>query len=176
MAGGPESRRDNPWATWRSHARGQWTISVPDNGGLARSNLQYHRRRPVPDREIRRLIVADTISDIHPRSRGTYAGATPPATARSYWIAVRLMELRGERATLGLLASLGTVGDYCLRHLLGPHQVELLNTHRLGDRHGTGRRDGRLHRQLLQRGSDATAIRQSMRRSWISTNFGSQLA
>jgi hypothetical protein len=78
---------------------------VPDNGGLARSNLQYHRRRPVPDREIRRLIVADTISDIHPRSRGTYAGATPPATARSYWIAVRLMELRGERATLGLLAS-----------------------------------------------------------------------
>jgi putative transposase len=34
--------------------------------------LQYHRRRPVPDREVRRLIVADTISKIHQRSHGTY--------------------------------------------------------------------------------------------------------
>jgi putative transposase len=34
--------------------------------------LQYHRRRPVPDRQIRRLIVADTIAKIHQRSRGTY--------------------------------------------------------------------------------------------------------
>jgi len=40
--------------------------------GLARSLLQYYRRRPVPDRQIRRLIVADTISEIHQRSRGTY--------------------------------------------------------------------------------------------------------
>ena len=40
--------------------------------GLARSLLQYHRRRPVPDRQIRRLIVADTITEIHQRSRGTY--------------------------------------------------------------------------------------------------------
>jgi putative transposase len=39
---------------------------------LARSLLQYHRRRPVPDRQIRRLIVADTITEIHQRSRGTY--------------------------------------------------------------------------------------------------------
>jgi putative transposase len=41
---------------------------------LARSLLQYHRRRPVPDRQIRRLIVADTIAEIHQRSRGTYGG------------------------------------------------------------------------------------------------------
>jgi putative transposase len=34
--------------------------------------LQYHRRRPVPDREGRRLIVANTITKIHQRSRGTY--------------------------------------------------------------------------------------------------------
>jgi putative transposase len=40
--------------------------------GLTRSLLQYHRRRPVPDREVRRLIVADTITEIHQRSRGTY--------------------------------------------------------------------------------------------------------
>jgi putative transposase len=40
--------------------------------GVARSLLQYHRRRPVPDREIRRLIVADTIAEIHQRSRCTY--------------------------------------------------------------------------------------------------------
>jgi putative transposase len=39
---------------------------------LARSLLQYHRRRPVPNRQIRRLIVADTITEIHQRSRGTY--------------------------------------------------------------------------------------------------------
>lgn len=31
--------------------------------GLARSLLQYHRRRPVPDREVRRLIVADRITE-----------------------------------------------------------------------------------------------------------------
>jgi len=41
--------------------------------GLTRSLLQYHRRRPVPDREVRRLIVADTITEIHRRSRATCA-------------------------------------------------------------------------------------------------------
>ncbi|WP_421840126.1 IS3 family transposase [Mycobacterium sp.] len=40
--------------------------------GLARSLLQYHRRRPVSDRQVRRLIVADRITKIHQRSRGTY--------------------------------------------------------------------------------------------------------
>jgi putative transposase len=40
--------------------------------GLARSLLQYYRRRPVPGRQIGRPIVADTISEIHQRSRGTY--------------------------------------------------------------------------------------------------------
>ena len=40
--------------------------------GLMRSLLQYHRRRPVPDREIGRLIVSDAITEIHVRSRGTY--------------------------------------------------------------------------------------------------------
>jgi putative transposase len=42
--------------------------------GLTRSLFQYYRRRPVPDREIRRLVVADTITEIHQRSRGTYGG------------------------------------------------------------------------------------------------------
>jgi transposase-like protein len=51
----------------RGHsARSAWRIS-----GLARSLLQYYRRRPVPDHQIRRLIVADTITEIHQRSRGT---------------------------------------------------------------------------------------------------------
>lgn len=39
--------------------------------GLARSLLPYCRRRPLPEREVRRLIVADTITEIHLRSRGT---------------------------------------------------------------------------------------------------------
>lgn len=55
-------------------ARGHSARSSCRITGLARSNLQYHRRRPVPDREIRRLIVADTITEIHQRSRGTYGG------------------------------------------------------------------------------------------------------
>lgn len=55
-------------------ARGHSARSACRITGLARSNLQYHRRRPVPDREIRRLIVADTITEIHQRSRGTYGG------------------------------------------------------------------------------------------------------
>jgi len=53
-------------------ARGHSARSACRITGLARSLLQYHRRRPVPDREIRRLIVADTITEIHQRSRGTY--------------------------------------------------------------------------------------------------------
>jgi len=53
-------------------ARGHSARSACRITGLTRSLLQYHRRRPVPDREIRRLIVADTITEIHQRSRGTY--------------------------------------------------------------------------------------------------------
>jgi putative transposase len=53
-------------------ARGHSALSACRITGLARSVLQYHRRRPVPDREIRRLIVADTTTEIHQRSRGTY--------------------------------------------------------------------------------------------------------
>jgi putative transposase len=53
-------------------ARGHSARSACRITGLARSLLQYYRRRTVPDRQIRRLIVADTISEIHQRSRGTY--------------------------------------------------------------------------------------------------------
>ena len=53
-------------------ARGHSARSACRITGLARSLLQYHRRRPVPDRQVRRLIVADTITEIHQRSRGTY--------------------------------------------------------------------------------------------------------
>jgi putative transposase len=53
-------------------ARGYSGRSACRITGLTRSLLQYHRRRPVPDREVRRLIVADTITEIHQRSRGTY--------------------------------------------------------------------------------------------------------
>jgi putative transposase len=53
-------------------ARGHSARSACRITGLASSLLQYHRRRPVPDREVRRLIVADTITEIHRRSRGTY--------------------------------------------------------------------------------------------------------
>jgi len=55
-------------------ARGHSARSACRITGLARSLFQYYRRRPVPDREIRRLIVADTITEIHQRSRGTYGG------------------------------------------------------------------------------------------------------
>ncbi|HTY32935.1 MAG TPA: IS3 family transposase [Mycobacterium sp.] len=55
-------------------ARGYSARSACRITGLARSLLQYYRRRPVPDREIRRLIVSDTITEIHQRSRGTYGG------------------------------------------------------------------------------------------------------
>jgi transposase InsO family protein len=53
-------------------ARGHSARSSCRITGLTRSLLQYHRRRPVTDREVRRLIVADTITEIHQRSRGTY--------------------------------------------------------------------------------------------------------
>ena len=46
-------------------ARGHSARSACRVTGLTRSLLQYHRRRPVPDREVRRLIVADTITEIH---------------------------------------------------------------------------------------------------------------
>lgn len=52
-------------------ARGHSARSACRITGLARWLLQYYRRRPVPDREMRRLIVADTIAEIHQRSRGT---------------------------------------------------------------------------------------------------------
>ena len=55
-------------------ARGHSARSACRISGLARSLLQYYRRRPVRDRQIRRLIVADTITEIHQRSRGTYGG------------------------------------------------------------------------------------------------------
>jgi putative transposase len=55
-------------------ARGHSARSACRITGLTRSLFQYYRRRPVPDREIRRLIVADTIAEIHQRSRGTYGG------------------------------------------------------------------------------------------------------
>jgi len=51
--------------------RGHSARWLPETG-LTRSLLQYHRRRPLQDREIRRLIVADTITEIHQSSRGTY--------------------------------------------------------------------------------------------------------
>ncbi len=53
-------------------ARGHSARSACRITGLARSLLQYHRRRPVSDREAGRLIVADTITKIHQGSRGTY--------------------------------------------------------------------------------------------------------
>ena len=53
-------------------ARGHSARSACRITGLARSLLQYYGRRTVPDRQIRRLIVADTITEIHQRSRGTY--------------------------------------------------------------------------------------------------------
>lgn len=43
-------------------ARGHSARSACRITGLTRSLLQYHRRRPVPDRAVRRLIVANTIS------------------------------------------------------------------------------------------------------------------
>jgi putative transposase len=57
-------------------ARGHSARSACRITGLARSLLQYHRRRPVPDGEIRGLFVADTITAIHRRSRGTYGRRT----------------------------------------------------------------------------------------------------
>lgn len=40
--------------------------------GLSRSTFHAHRRRPVSNQRVRRIIVADAIEKIHRRSRGTY--------------------------------------------------------------------------------------------------------
>src|SRR3954468_24344643 len=66
----PPKRR--PEITEGLIARGHSARSACRITGLARSLLQYRRRRPVPDREVRRLIVSDTITEIYQRSRGTY--------------------------------------------------------------------------------------------------------
>jgi hypothetical protein len=46
-------------------------IRLPDNE-ISAFAVAVSPTRPVPDREVRRLIVADTITEIHQRSRGTY--------------------------------------------------------------------------------------------------------
>jgi hypothetical protein len=45
---------------------------LPENGFGARSLQRYRRRRPVPDLEIRRIVI-DSIIEIHSRSGGTCA-------------------------------------------------------------------------------------------------------
>jgi putative transposase len=87
-------------------ARGHSARSACRITGLARSLLQYHRRRPVPDRQIRRLIVADTITEIHQRSRGTYGGRRiRAALLADYAMNVNLKLVRsimGEQRLYGL--------------------------------------------------------------------------
>jgi len=87
-------------------ARGHSARSACRISGLARSLLQYHRRRPVPDRQIRRLIVADTITEIHQRSRGTYGGRRiRAALLADYDMNVNLKLVRsimGEQGLYGL--------------------------------------------------------------------------
>jgi transposase-like protein len=68
-------------------ARGHSARSACRITGLARSLLQYHRRRPVPDREVRRLIVPDTITEIYQRSRGTYGRKRVRAEPPRVWCA-----------------------------------------------------------------------------------------
>lgn len=53
-------------------ARGHSIRSSCRITGLNRSNWIYHQNRKPSDREIRRLIVGDTIAEIHHRSGGTY--------------------------------------------------------------------------------------------------------
>jgi transposase InsO family protein len=53
-------------------ARGYSSRSACRITGLNRSTWHAYRRRRVPDREIRRIIVADEIKKVHQRSRGTY--------------------------------------------------------------------------------------------------------
>jgi len=87
-------------------ARGHSARSACRISGLARSLLQYHRRRRVPDRQIRRLIVADTITEIHQRSRGTYGGRRiRAALLADYDMNVNLKLVRsimGEQGLYGL--------------------------------------------------------------------------
>jgi putative transposase len=72
-------------------ARGHSARSACRITGLARSLLQYHRRRPVPDREVRRLIVADTITRrrwptaraVHPENPVLVAGCKPMPTGNA---------------------------------------------------------------------------------------------
>lgn len=52
--------------------RGHYSRSACRIMGLSRSTFHAHRRRPVSNRRVRRIIVADTIEKIHQRSRGTY--------------------------------------------------------------------------------------------------------
>ncbi|MFB9781228.1 MULTISPECIES: IS3 family transposase [Rhodococcus erythropolis group] len=52
--------------------RGHTSRSACRITGLSRSTFYAHRRRPVSNQRVRRIIVADTIEKIHQRSRGTY--------------------------------------------------------------------------------------------------------
>jgi putative transposase len=84
-------------------ARGYSARSSCRITGLARSLLQYYRRRPVPDREIRRLIVADTVTEIHQRSRGTYGGRRiRAALLADYEMIVNLKLIRSIMSEHGL--------------------------------------------------------------------------
>jgi putative transposase len=84
-------------------ARGYSGRSACRITGLTRSLLQYYRRRPVPDREIRRLIVADTITEIHQRSRGTYGGRRiRAALLADYDMTVNLKLIRSIMSEHGL--------------------------------------------------------------------------
>jgi putative transposase len=119
-------------------ARGNSARSACRITGLARSNLQYHRRRPVPDREIRRLIVADTITEIHQRSRGTYGGhRIRAALLDDYEMNVNLKLVRAIMAEQGIsglphprrripnLIRLHTPADLVNRHFTATRPNEL---------------------------------------------------
>jgi putative transposase len=119
-------------------ARGHSARSACRISGLARSLLQYHRRRPVPDRQIRRLIVADTITEIHQRSRGTYGGRRiRAALLADYDMNVNLKLVRsimGEQGLYGLphpprrlpnLIRVNTPDDLVNRQFTATHPNEL---------------------------------------------------
>jgi putative transposase len=119
-------------------ARGHSARSACRISGLARSLLQYYRRRPVPDRQIRRLIVADTITEIHQRSRGTYGGRRiRAALLADYDMNVNLKLVRsimGEQGLYGLphpprrlpnLIRVNTPADLVNRHFTATRPNEL---------------------------------------------------
>ena len=119
-------------------ARGHSARSACRISGLARSLLQYYRRRPVPDRQIRRLIVADTITEIHQRSRGTYGGRRiRAALLADYDMNVNLKLVRsimGEHGLYGLphpprrlpnLIRVNTPADLVNRHFTAARPNEL---------------------------------------------------